>query len=560
MAGARTDTELVLAVRSGERDAFGTLFERWFDRVYDVARNIVRSPDTAADVAQDTFIAAWERIDRLDNPDAFGGWLLRIARNRALDRLEREGRSRPQEHDVVTGLHDRGARDLTGSDRTLAPDEISATHDRDELVRAAAVALGEREASILDLHLRHGLTPAEIADELGVTANNAHQLLFRMRKKLGDAIGAFVLFRRGRPACADLSRLLPAGTEFDAATFALVERHRRTCTTCEERRAALLAPEQLFSAAPILVAPLLLRSRVIEHLQAAGVPTPASATGGPLDGPTAGTGREHDVADATVDEWAPPGVDATSSASDRPPTDGEVVPAPVPAPDRWWRRRAIPILGAAAVVILLLAIVARPRDQATADPTTSPATSTDDTPTSPAPTSPAPTSPASIEPRVGAPPATIADALAGASTTAVPAADVAPTTTAPLAPNPPPAAPPPAPTAPPPAPTAPPSTTPPPTTLPPTTLPPTTLPPAPRIIRLFTPVALPPGSLICASGSPHRFDWTSTGATAGTLAIGPTVRSVGAVGPIQACGSSGQVVTLTVTGPGGSTSASTTVP
>lgn len=549
MPGVRTDTELVLAVRTGDRDAFGVLFERWFDRVYDVARNIVRTPETAADVAQDTFIAAWERIERLDNPEAFGGWLLRIARNRALDRLEREGRSRPLEHDVVTGLHDRGARDLTGSHRTLEPEEISATYDRDGLVRAAAIALGEREASVLDLHLRHGLTPAEIAEELGVTANNAHQLLFRMRKKLGDAIGAFVLFRRGRPACADLARLLPAGAEFDAATFELVERHRRTCDECTDRRTALVAPEQLFSAAPILVAPLLLRSRVIEHLQAAGVPTPASRASGSIEdptggqGPTAGLGERasHPAVTSAPAETPAPAFDPPSSIDD-------VVPAPAAASvaDRSWRRRAMPILGAAAVVILLLAIAVRPRNEATADPVASlgapaPATSIADTSTPPSSTA--------VESGVGVPPATIADDLAGAASTDAPAAGVAPTTAAPLAPTPVTPVPPPA------------TTTPPPTTVPPTTVPPTTAPPAPGIIRLFTPVPLPPGP-ICASGSPLEFDWTVTGTVASaTLVIGTTSRTVPNVaGPYQACGASGQVVTLTVTGPGGSDSASTVVP
>ena len=272
----RSDAALVAAVREGDRDAYGVLFERWFDRVYDVARNIVRNPETAADVAQDTFIAAWERLDRLDNVDAFGGWLLRSARNRALDRLEREGRSRPQADDVVTGMHDRGAPDLVGSRRTLDPEEISASHDRDGLIGAAAVALGERDASILDLHLRHGLSAAEIASELGVTPNNAHQLLFRMRNKLGDAIGAYVLWHRGRPQCATL-RAGIADT-FDADTFSAVERHRRSCDECTERRSLLVAPEQLFSAAPLLVAPLLLRTAVRDALQFAGVPV--SGTGG----------------------------------------------------------------------------------------------------------------------------------------------------------------------------------------------------------------------------------------------------------------------------------------
>ena len=56
-------------------------------------------------------------------------------------------------------------------------------------LRVAVLALGPRDASLVDLQMRHGLTPAEIADELGVTPNAAHQQLFRMRERLGNAVG-----------------------------------------------------------------------------------------------------------------------------------------------------------------------------------------------------------------------------------------------------------------------------------------------------------------------------------------------------------------------------------
>ncbi|MGB5757108.1 MAG: sigma-70 family RNA polymerase sigma factor, partial [Acidimicrobiales bacterium] len=195
----RSDTELVLAARAEDGEAFGELFDRWFNSSWNVARTIVRNDDLAADVAQDAMLAAWQRLDQLDNPDAFGGWLLRITRNRALNRLERENRSRATGDDVVSGLRDRGLPDPTGAERPLGPDSISEVRDRQELVWAAAAALGGREVSLLDLHLRHGLSPAEIADELGVEPNNAHQQLFRLRNRLGDAIGSYLLWRNGRP-------------------------------------------------------------------------------------------------------------------------------------------------------------------------------------------------------------------------------------------------------------------------------------------------------------------------------------------------------------------------
>lgn len=82
---------LVEAARTGDEQAFGRLFDTWFDRVHDLSRRIVRDPGIAGEVAQDAFLTAWTRLDSLQDPDAFGGWLLRIARNKSLNRLEKSG-------------------------------------------------------------------------------------------------------------------------------------------------------------------------------------------------------------------------------------------------------------------------------------------------------------------------------------------------------------------------------------------------------------------------------------------------------------------------------------
>ena len=246
----RSDTELVLAARTDDPAAFGQLFDRWFDRAWNVARTIVRDDDMAADVAQDALVGAWQRLDQLRDPDAFGGWLLRSARNRALSRLARERRSTASGDDVVSGLRDRGQHDPTGAERQPEPDAVSEIRDRQELVWAAATALGEGDASLLDLHLRHGLTPAEIAEELGVAANAAHQQLFRLRNRLGDAIGSYLLWRNGNPLCEGLAEAVSGRKAFNKSVARAVRRHQSSCERCSEERAAMVDPAKLFAAAP----------------------------------------------------------------------------------------------------------------------------------------------------------------------------------------------------------------------------------------------------------------------------------------------------------------------
>ncbi|MTV24044.1 sigma-70 family RNA polymerase sigma factor [Nitriliruptoraceae bacterium ZYF776] len=312
----RDDTQLVEAARGGEPDAFGPLALRWFDRCFDVAWRILRDRELAADVAQDTLLTAWRQLDRLERPEAFGGWVLRISRNRALDRLRRERRAVP--------IDDADHLDPDRSQRPLADPELElADREGAELVWAAAAALGERDTSLLDLHLRHGCTPAELADELGLAPNAAHQALFRLRDRLGVAVRSWLLWQHGEPACVVLrGELAAVGVErFDAATSRAIARHVEDCLSCAEERDRVTAPAALFAAVPLAVAPLLLRDQAMAALASAGVPVggarAASAADGSVGDGGAGDGGAGDggVGDGGADGGASEGARGSSGAA-----------------------------------------------------------------------------------------------------------------------------------------------------------------------------------------------------------------------------------------------------
>jgi RNA polymerase sigma factor (sigma-70 family) len=273
------DAELARRAMGGDGEAFGTLFERWFDRVFDVAWHIVHNRDTAAEVAQEAFATAWQQRNSLRQPESFGGWLLRIARNRGLNRLEREGRSRPLgDEETLVALDTR----TSGGD---AADQLI-DRERDDLVWAASAALGEDDASLLNLHLRHELKAPELAEELGVEPNAAHQRLFRLKKRLADAVGAWVLWRRGAPACAALgTALTEAGlSAFDRAAATAIAAHAKRCEECDEARQLQLRPEALFAAVPLVPAGSLLKTKAAAALSALDVPVPKSPTALPPKG------------------------------------------------------------------------------------------------------------------------------------------------------------------------------------------------------------------------------------------------------------------------------------
>ena len=84
-----TDGELIRRAQAGDRLAFGELVQLHQGRVCSFVRRLCGNPDNALDLTQETFVKAWQALPGW-RPDArFTTWLLRIARNTAIDALRR---------------------------------------------------------------------------------------------------------------------------------------------------------------------------------------------------------------------------------------------------------------------------------------------------------------------------------------------------------------------------------------------------------------------------------------------------------------------------------------
>ena len=83
------DRDLVLRAREGRVDAFNALVTRWEKRIYNYLLRLSPDPDEAFDLAQETFLKAYQNLGRLDDPARFGPWLYRIAHNEALSLLRK---------------------------------------------------------------------------------------------------------------------------------------------------------------------------------------------------------------------------------------------------------------------------------------------------------------------------------------------------------------------------------------------------------------------------------------------------------------------------------------
>ena len=85
--------KLVSEAKKGDRVAFTQLVEFFSERVYNLGLRILKNPDDAADVLQETFLAVYEKIDSFDGRSNFFTWLYRIATNFAFMKLRKDKRT-----------------------------------------------------------------------------------------------------------------------------------------------------------------------------------------------------------------------------------------------------------------------------------------------------------------------------------------------------------------------------------------------------------------------------------------------------------------------------------
>src|SRR5258706_5071218 len=89
MGSSEDDKSLITKTLAGEREAFGSLVERYAPQARRVARAVLGDPDDADDAAQDGFLSALVKLAQYDTRRPFGPWLMRIVANAATDRRPR---------------------------------------------------------------------------------------------------------------------------------------------------------------------------------------------------------------------------------------------------------------------------------------------------------------------------------------------------------------------------------------------------------------------------------------------------------------------------------------
>jgi len=184
------------AARRGDTAAYGRIVSGCQNTVTAIALAITRDVTASEDIAQDAFLRAWQRLDRLKNHDSFLPWLRQITRNLARDHL------RARRHGPMTG-EDAELAIAIAADPAPEPAERLLITEQETVAADIIAALPEDSRETLLLYYREGQSSQQVALLLGLSDAAVRKRLSRARETVrSELLARFGEFARGSAPAA----------------------------------------------------------------------------------------------------------------------------------------------------------------------------------------------------------------------------------------------------------------------------------------------------------------------------------------------------------------------
>ena len=180
-----TDQHYIERTLQGETQAFGTLVERYQNFVFTIVFRMVKVREVAEEVAQDSFLKAFESLESYRGEAKFSSWLYSIAYRKALDSLRKNKKYKAFEliDDITEDDSKHGENALEGLE----------SKERIEKIQESILKLPEQEAAIVTLYYFEEQSVKEIAAITKLSEDNIKIKLYRSRKKLFSLLKHYIL-------------------------------------------------------------------------------------------------------------------------------------------------------------------------------------------------------------------------------------------------------------------------------------------------------------------------------------------------------------------------------
>ncbi len=185
-----TDEQVVSRVLSGDTALYELLMRRYNQRLYRVARSILRDDDEAEDVMQDAYVRAYQNLASFEGRSTFATWLTRIAVYEALTRARKRSRFRSLDVSEESG----GGVMETAASGDRSPEHEAYGRELAQVLERAILVLSEEHRLVFILRDVEGMSTEETAKCLDLTVENVKVRLHRaragLRKQLFKDVGA----------------------------------------------------------------------------------------------------------------------------------------------------------------------------------------------------------------------------------------------------------------------------------------------------------------------------------------------------------------------------------
>ena len=164
----KTDAELVYAVLNGQKELFAELVKRYEKPVRAIALNVLGDSHRAADISQDAFVRAYEKLPTLNKHDAFGCWLMKITRRFAIEHAKRKHKESSREIDIASVIEKPNGR----------------LDEEKQWLLSCVAKLPEAEQQVVMLHYFGQNSVSDVAKILQRSVGTVTKQLSRARLKL----------------------------------------------------------------------------------------------------------------------------------------------------------------------------------------------------------------------------------------------------------------------------------------------------------------------------------------------------------------------------------------
>jgi RNA polymerase sigma factor (sigma-70 family) len=171
----KDDWYYIRKVLDGDPDAFAPLVDKYKTMAYNISLKLVRHPQDAEEITQDSFIKAYRSLKGFKGDARFSTWLYRIVYNSSVSHLRKKQRTVP-----VEGV-EREMINVADTAHEQENAEFMAT-----ALKKAVDDLPEPEKTMILLHYYENSGIDDIASVTGLSVSNVKVRLFRVRKKLHD--------------------------------------------------------------------------------------------------------------------------------------------------------------------------------------------------------------------------------------------------------------------------------------------------------------------------------------------------------------------------------------